>query len=213
MDSWPCDASAVQRTALGYGRWLAVTATAYVVLHHLGLAPHGFGTAPDHSQWADWLDLTVPFLTLAPAASALRAADASARTWLLFGVGAVTYATGHGIHLAANSIGNSQPSDTAHLWDEVVGHEIWYAGVALVAAALAVTMRAHPRPGPLGYLIAVMVGLTWASNAAGGGTLVLSLACAVAATAYGWAHRHELGVVLGIAGALSAAVLLTLVAV
>jgi DMSO/TMAO reductase YedYZ heme-binding membrane subunit len=30
-----------------YRRWLAVTAVAYAVLHHLGLLPSGLGPAPD----------------------------------------------------------------------------------------------------------------------------------------------------------------------
>lgn len=40
------------------------------------------------------------------------------------------YASGHGIHLAANSIGNVSPGPTARLWDEVVGHCVWYATMA-----------------------------------------------------------------------------------
>ena len=190
-----------------YRRWLTATAVAYVVLHHLGLVPHGFGAAPDRTQWADWLDLAVPFLVLGPAAATVRESGAGPRTWLLFGVGAVAYASGHGLHLAANSVGNAHPSDTAHLWDEVVGHEVWYAGVALVAAALALTMTGRQRPGPLGYLLAALAGLTWASNALGGGTWVLSLVGAAGAAAYGWVHRRELGVTLGVAGALACGVL------
>ena len=54
--------------AASYGRWLAVTALAYAVLHHLGLLPSGLGSAPDDTQWADWLDLLVPWLVLTPAA-------------------------------------------------------------------------------------------------------------------------------------------------
>ena len=183
-----------------YGRWLAVTALAYAVLHHLGLLPNGLGSAPDDTQWADWLDLLVPWLVLGPAALTLRAARPAARTWWVFGAGVVTYASGHGIHLAANSVGNADPGPTAHLWDEVVGHEIWYLGVALVVVALADTMTGRPRPGPVGWVLALAVGLTWASNAVGGGTVVLSLVLAAVAAAYGWRRRRELGVVLLVAG-------------
>jgi hypothetical protein len=191
-----------------YSRWLAVTAAAYVVLHHLGVLPEGLGTAPDDTQWADWLDLLVAFLVLGPAAATLHAAAAAPRAWLLYGVGGVTYATGHGVHLAANSIGNAHPSNTAHLWDEVVGHEIWYAGVALVVAALARTMSDRPRPGPVGLALAILAGLTWASNAIGGGTEVFSLALACVATAYGWQRRHTLELTLLVAGVVSVVVLL-----
>jgi hypothetical protein len=62
-----------------YQRWVALTALAYVVLHHLGLLPDGLGAAPRQTQWADWLDLLVPFLVLAPAAMALSVAPASRR--------------------------------------------------------------------------------------------------------------------------------------
>ncbi len=193
--------------ATPYGRWLAVTALAYAVLHHLGLLPSGLGSAPHDTQWADWLDLLVPWLVLTPAALTLRAGEAATRTWVLFGAGVVTYASGHGIHLAANSVGNADPSPTAHLWDEVVGHHIWFLGVALVAAALADTMAGRPRPGPVGCLLALAVGLTWASNAVGGGTVAMSLVLAALAASYGWMRRRELGVVLLVAGLPAVAVL------
>jgi hypothetical protein len=103
---------------------------------------------------------------------------------------------GHGIHLAANSVGNVAPGMTVHLWDEVVGHLVRYAGVALVAAALAKTMIGRRRPASFGgYLLAVAVGLTWATNAVGGGTVVPSLLLAVAAVAFGWIHRTTLPIV------------------
>lgn len=179
-----------------YPRWLALTALAYAVVHHLGLLPDGLGSAVDDTQVADWLDLAVPWLVLVPAALTLRSAPAGERTWWVFGVGAIAYASGHGIHLAANSIANVEPGETAHLWDEVVGHAIWYAGVALVIGALAATMHDRPRPGPVGYVLAVAVGLTWASNAVGGGTEVLGIVVAGALCGVGWRRRRELAVVL-----------------
>jgi uncharacterized membrane protein len=190
-----------------YSRWLALTAAAYAVLHHLGLLPSGLGAGPDGTQWADWLDLSVPWLVLAPAAAAMWAAQPPKHWWVIFGAGVVAYASGHGIHLAANSIGNEDPGQTAHLWDEVVGHHVWFAGVALLLAALAKTMSGRPRPGPVGYALALGVGLTWATNAVGGGTELFSLAVAVVATAHGWLHRRELGVVL-LVGYLPAALFL-----
>jgi hypothetical protein len=179
-----------------YSRWLALTALAYAVVHHLGLLPGGLGAGPDGTRWADWLDLLVPWLVLAPAALTLSADRAGPRTWVLFGIGAGLYLSGHGIHLAANSVGNAAPSPTAHLWDERVGHLVWYAGVALVLAALTRTMRGRARPGPWGHVLALAVGLTWASNALGGGGLVLGLVVALPAAGYGWRHRRDLPVVL-----------------
>jgi hypothetical protein len=179
-----------------YSRWLALTALSYAVAHHLGLLPDGLGAGPDDTRWADWLDLLVPWLVLVPAALTLRAAPAPERTWWVFGAGALAYASGHGIHLAGNSVGNAHPGDTAHLWDEVVGHALWYAGVALVLVALARTMVGRDRPGWIGYVLALAVGLTWATNALGGGPDLLAAAVALVACVFGWRHRAGLPVVL-----------------
>lgn len=179
-----------------YARALAVTALSYAIVHHLGLLPSGLGEGPDGTRWADWLDLAVPWLVLVPAAAALQAARASPQLWWTFGAGGLAYVSGHGIHLAANSVGNADPGPTAHLWDEVVGHYLWYAGASVVLAALALSMLGRPRPPALGYLLAPAVGLTWATNAVGGGTGVFSLVVALAATAFGWTRRRELGGVL-----------------
>ena len=78
----------------------------------------------------------------------------------------------------------------------MVSHYVGFVGVALVLAAVARTMVGRPRPHPVGYVLALGVGLTWATNAVGGGTLVFSLVVALAAAAFGWARRRELGVVL-----------------
>jgi hypothetical protein len=185
--------------APSYGRWLAVTALVYAVVHHLGLLPDGLGDGPDGTRWADWLDLAVPWLVLTPAALTIWADHPPVRTWVVFGAGVIAYTSGHGIHLAANSVGNVAPGETEHLWDEVVGHYIWFAGVALLATALAMTMAGRPRPHWIGYLLAIPVGLTWASNAHGGGTVVFSLVLALVAVAYGWVRRRDLGIVLLVA--------------
>src|SRR3954447_25348228 len=108
-----------------YDQWLALSALAYVVAHHLGLVPGGLGAAPDGTQWADWVALAVPVVVLVPAAMVLREARSAPGEWFLFGLGSVIYAWGQGMHLAANSVNNASPGRTAHLWDEVVGHLVW----------------------------------------------------------------------------------------
>jgi hypothetical protein len=179
-----------------YPRLLTTTGLVYAIVHHLGLLPDGLGAGPDGTRWADWLDLAVPWLVLVPAALTLWAAQAVPRAWAVFGAGAVAYASGHGLHLAANSVGNVDPGVTAHLWDEVVGHYVWFAGVALVLAALWLTMLDRPRPRLVGHAVSWGVGLTWASNAVGGGTVAFSAVVAVVAAYVGWRDRRGLGVVL-----------------
>jgi hypothetical protein len=185
-----------ESSARGYDQWLAISALAYTLAHHLGLLPGGLGAATDGTQWADWVALAVPIVVLVPTAMVLREARPAPREWGLFGVGCVIYAWGQGMHLAANSVNNASPGQTAHLWDEVVGHLVWYSGAALVLAAVARTMRGRRRPGVIGYGLALLVGLTWATNAVGGGTEGLSLVVALLAAGFGWLQRDELGVTL-----------------
>lgn len=193
-----------------YVRALAVAALAYASLHHLGLLPAWEG--PTGTRWNDWLDLLVPWLVLGSAAWVLVVAGASRHVWAVFAVGALLYASGHGVHLAANSIGNVAPGATAHLWDEEVGHLLWYVGVALVGAALAATMRGRPLPAGAGLaaaaLAACAVGTTWATNALGGGSIVLAVVVAIAACVFGWRERRALGVLVGVAGVSAVGLLL-----
>lgn len=190
-----------QEDGAAYGSWLTIAAVAYAALHHLGSIPDGFGPAYSGTRVSDWLDLAIPWLVLLPAAAAVRAARAPASTWAVLAVAAVAYASGHGMHLAANSVSNSlapgERSPTAHVWDEVVGHALWYAGVALLVVALARTMAGRPRPHPAAHLLAVAVGLTWGSNTLGAdGLAVPGLLIAVALAVTGWRGRDDLRVVL-----------------
>jgi hypothetical protein len=86
--------------------------------------------------------------------------------WVVLLVGAITYVEGHGIHLAANAINNAAPGDTAHLWDEVVGHYVWFTGAMAVWAALTLAVAGRdPLPGPFPPILAMLVGVTAATNA------------------------------------------------
>jgi hypothetical protein len=181
---------------------LAATAAAYSLAHHLGSLPHGLGPAPEGTRVADWLDLLIPFLVLGPALWALVEAHTTRARQLAFAAGALLYATGHGIHLAANSIGNAAPGETAHLWDERVGHLVWYAGVAVVFAVLASTLtREAPTTHPAAWLLAVAVGATWGTNATGGGLTWPGAAVAAAALAWGVAHRRTRAALTAAVGA------------
>jgi len=181
---------------------LVVTAVAYSLLHHLGSLPDGLGDAGRGTRWTDWLDLLVPFLVLLPALGTLLSARVPRATYVWFAVGSWLYATGHGLHLAANSIGNVAPGRTAHLWDEQVGHWVWYAGVAVVVATVASTLVRRPVPRhPLAWLLALAVGTTWGTNATGGEFTWAGLVVAVAAAGWGVRHRDDRGVLLAAVGA------------
>lgn len=180
-------------------RWLAASAVAYVLLHHLGgaLAPLG---SVGVTRWADWIDLGTPYAVLLPAAVALARSGAGRRLWPLYLVGALTYTEGHGIHLAANSVGNVAPGQTAHLWDEVVGHYAWYTGTALVFVTLAAAFARYHPPGHIGaYVLAALVGLTHATNSLEGGTAVFGVVVAAVFTGWGWTMRARLGRLLLVA--------------
>lgn len=178
----------------GYLPWLAGMAVAYVALHHVGVGMAWLGSVGE-TRWADWIDLLTPYTFLLAAAGALRAGRVGQRVWALYLVGAITFAEGHGIHLAANSVGNVEPpSDIVHLWDEVVGHYLWYSGVYLVFAALAAGLaRAGAVRGVLPYVLAVLVGVTVATNSLEGNTAVFTMVVAVGFLAWGWTTREGLG--------------------
>ena len=187
-------------------RWTAVAAGAYAVLHHLGALPDGLGHAPASTRWVDWLDLLVPYLVVGPALLAVAAAGTDRRGWWTALLGAGAYVQGHGIHLAANSISNAR-GDAApvRLWDEVIGHWVWYAGAALLV--LSVGRAVALRVSPAALLLALGVGATWTTNALEGTTAVGSLAVAAALAAWGARRRDGTGVLLAAAFGVSAVVL------
>jgi hypothetical protein len=193
-----------------FDRGLLLTALAYSLCHHVGSLPGGLGEVGD-TRWADWLDLLAPYLVLLPAGAALAAAQVGRGRWLAFGVGALMYAQGHGIHLSSNSIGNVAPSPAVHLWDEVVGHVVWYAGVAVVFAVLAAELPGRPRPGTrtlvVASALALAVGGTWTTNAIGGSFAVPGLVVALALAWFGWRHRHGLALLVFVAFAPAAVAL------
>ena len=124
----------------GFGGWLVLLAIGYAVSHHVGTLFAGLGdVGSTDTRWADWIDLATPYVVTGAVAGALRAARASRVTWTVFWFAAVVYTQGHGIHLAANSVGNAVPGQPAYLWDEHVGHYLWYSGFALLIATLAAT--------------------------------------------------------------------------
>jgi hypothetical protein len=154
-------------------RGLVAFAIAVLVGHHLGtvLGPLGdLGAA----RWADWIDLAVPYAVLGSAAATLAATRPDRWTWALLGAVGILYTQGHGIHLAANAIAEVEPSDTVHLWDETVGHWLWYSALALVVAILARGVDTLPSPrNPWSVALSLGFGFTVFTNSVEGGTVAL----------------------------------------
>jgi hypothetical protein len=162
-------------------RWLGWFALAVIVGMQAGTVFKPLGTVGE-TRVADWVDLLTPFAILGCAAMVLVRAEASRGQWVLFGVGGVTFTLGHGLHLAANSISNVADKVVAkapivHLWDEVVSHYIWYAGLFLVMAAMAWALRSQEfRVGAVDVVVALLVAVTLVNTYIEGGTPWLGLA-------------------------------------
>lgn len=172
------------------GAWaLACFFVGYSVMHHGGL----FGSAEVGSgtRLADWIDLATPFAVVLPLLGFMWLQRPRPRWMVVAALGSMLYVEGHGIHLSANSISNvaaagdtSQSTlDTIHLWDEVVGHYVWFLGLVIVIAACAASVRGRSLDVPFVALVAggAGCGVTWATNGLEGGTAVASLAASVVA--------------------------------
>ena len=178
-------------------RWLLAFAGGVIVGHHTGflLKPLGSvgGIAGGETRWGDWIDLVLPYVVVGCAGAALAAAPTPRRVWLLFGFAAVLYTQGHGIHLAANSIAKVAPTEPAHLWDEVMGHYLWYGGLAGLVAALALALGDLPRPrGRVSLPLALLFGFTVFTNSIEGGTAPLGLVTSGAFLVWGIYRRERL---------------------
>jgi hypothetical protein len=173
-------------------RRLAIFTATVIVAHHVNtaLGPLGYvGT----TRWADWVDLLVPYVVVGTAAAVLVAARPGRGEWIALAATGVLYTQGHGIHLAANSIAGIDPSDAAHLWDETVGHWLWYGGLAGIVATLAYAVRDVPAPRTVwGLVLSLGFGLTIWTNSIEGGTPALGIGSAVVFVAWGLRRRGRL---------------------
>ena len=167
-------------------RLLAASALAMVLTHWLRLLPLGFA-APGATRYEDFVDLLTPYLVAGPALAVLARTGASRRSWGLALLGAAAFTQGHALHLSANSIAfASGDAPPAYLWDEQVGHHLWFAGLTLLLVVLVQQVRSLPlRVGPAAGSLAGLVGLTWAANVIEGGAVPFGASLAVGLTAYG----------------------------
>lgn len=171
-------------------RLLALSVVALVATHWLRLLPLGF-EAPGATRYEDFVDLLTPYVVAGPALAALAAVSASRRTWTLALLGAGAFTQGHGVHLSANSIRHAVgPVAPIDLWDEGVGHWVWFLGLALLTAAVAHAVAGAVPASPAGPALAALVGLTWAANVVEAGTVPLGVLLAGGLIAQGWRRRE-----------------------
>jgi hypothetical protein len=187
-----------ERHARSFGGWLVAFALGYAVFHHAGTLFADLGDVDgSDTRWADWIDLATPYVVTGAAAGALRGAGASRGTWTGFWLATVTYSLGKGLHVAANSVGNALPGedpDVVHLWDETVGHYLWYGGFALLVAVLAVAVAdRRPRGGAAAHLLALLVGFTHFTNSVEGQTAWFGIATAAVFVCWGLLTRDGMG--------------------
>ena len=189
---------------------LLLLAVSVVVFMQIGTFARPLGDLGG-TRAADWLDLLTPWVVVGSAAWVLLATRA--RTdggspdtvgWVTLAVGGLAFAEGKGLHLAANSISNAEPTgqaaDLAHLWDESVGHWLWYLGLLIVLASVTRTLLAGTDVLPLrttvgGVVVAAVTGFSLANTWIEGGTPWLGILAAAAFTAYASMRRRP-GVLL-----------------
>ncbi len=170
-------------------RLLGLSAVALVATHWLRLLPLGFA-APGATRYEDFVDLLTPYAVAGPALAAVAAVGASRRTWTLALLGAAVFTQGHGIHLSANSIRHARgPGAPVDLWDERIGHWIWFVGLALLTAAVAHAVAGAVPAGRAGPSLAALVGLTWAANVVEAGTVPLGVLLACTLLVQSWRLR------------------------
>lgn len=180
---------------------LLLFAVAVFVFHDLPVAVGG--------RAADGVDLVTPFAVIAAAAAVLAALGARGVPLALAVAAAVLYVDGHGIHLAANSIGHEalsgEAEDVTHFWDEEFGHIEWHLGWFGLIAAFCLAEREEGRLEPgLAAATALPLGLTIFTNTVEGGTWWLALAAAALFVPWAVLRRRPLSIASAGAFALAA---------
>jgi hypothetical protein len=175
---------------------LLAVAASFAVFHHV--------PALASKEAGDWIDLVTPFAVAATVSVALAILGGGPWPIVLAVLGGVLYVDGHGIHLAANSIGHHELSGeaerVAHFWDEPFSHHEWHVGWILLLGAICLAERLsgrpRGRPPSLAAMAAtaVLLGFTLFTSTVEGGTWWLALA---GAALFGiWAWRDERPLVL-----------------
>ncbi len=173
-------------------RLLALSAVMMIMTHWLRLLPLGYAAPIAETRYEDFVDLLTPYVVAGPALVVLAKVGASRRSWGLALLGAAIFTQGQGLHLSSNAISfSSGPAAPAYLWDEQVGHHLWFGGLTLLLVVVVQTLRDRPlRLGVTALVLAPLVGLTWAANVVEGGSVPFGATLAVGLTAWGWRMRE-----------------------
>jgi hypothetical protein len=176
-------------------RFLPIFSSAFAAGILAPVFAHGFFPLYPTLPWSQLIDFFTP-VVLIPLYWLLfagaSAAPPSRNEAVAFMVGVSVWALGHGMHLAANSIGYamrklppSYAAELAHLYDEVLGHYFWHGGVVALSASITLrsVAQAHDedrpgraeRGGAVRILAALLYGLTYFLLIIEGGTAPLGL--------------------------------------
>ena len=185
-------------------RGLATFAASLFVFHQLPAVVGGHA--------GDAIDLVTPFSVVGAAAAVLLAAQARGAPLVLAAIAAVLYVDGHGIHLAANSIGHESLSgdarDVTRFWDELFGHIEWHVGWIGLLAAFCLAERGPTTFAPWMVVTTVaLLGFTLFTSGVEGGTWWLMLAAAAVFVPWAVRRRRALLVVCASSLALAAALI------
>jgi hypothetical protein len=167
---------------------LAFTAAVFV-FHHLP------SVAGDTA--GDWIDLFTPFAVVGTGVWLLRG-GASRLALVVAVVGALLYVDGHGIHLAANSIGHENltgdAKDVTHFWDEEWGHFEWHLGLFVLILGFCLAERSRPVEVKAweGALSALLLGWTLFTSTVEGGTWWMELGATAVFVPWALAARRPL---------------------
>jgi hypothetical protein len=130
---------------------------------------------------ADWIDLATPFAVIGASALLLRQRPTALVLFIVVS-GVLLYVSGHGIHLAANSIDyerlTGDAREVAYFWDEQWSHSQWHLGwfVLILGFCLAERERPASVEPALGAVSALLLAATLFTSTVEGGTWWLELA-------------------------------------
>jgi hypothetical protein len=173
-------------------RLLLLFAIAFTVCILAPVFTRGFFPLYPMLPWSSLVDFFTPVILIPLYWLLFASAGApSGRETLVFLAIASLWVLGHGVHLAANSIGyamrslpHSYATDLAHLYDEVLGHCFWHGGVIGLSALI--TLRsARAEAGvrarvALRVIGALLYGLTYFLVIVEGGTAPIGIPFAAA---------------------------------